>query len=195
MRIDNLSPARALLGLILLSATLPLSAATLSLTQNWVFQSDPLRTATTFTQWNDDDITGVGAEQTLALNSFWFLHVYDGIGQSFNRAQPFALPLDEQDLVAHYVDGDFTGIANVNFGGSPRVPIFNTAGNGSAGGLSIGGNEFGGDLIWWLPVSGIWDFNFVSGTLTSSTVVPLPGAFGLLGAGVVLLFVRRAAAG
>jgi hypothetical protein len=46
-----------------------------------------------------------------------------------------------------------------------------------------------------LPVSGIWDFNFVSGILTSNTMVSLPGAFGLLGAAVVLLFVRRAAAG
>lgn len=195
MRIHGRSTLPALLALAFLVAPALCGAATLTLTQTWVYDNDPLRVATTFTQWQDDGITGVGNEQALALNSFWFLHTYNGVGQSFNRAQPFELPLDEQDLVAHYVNGAFTGIGNYSLGGSPRVPIYNTSDNSGAGGLSISGNEFGGQLVWWLPVSGTWSFTLDSATLESSAAVPLPGALGLLAAGLGLLFVRRATPG
>lgn len=195
MRIQGHSTLPAFLALALLVASGSAGAATLSLTQTWVHDSDPLRVATTFTQWQDDGITGVGTEQALALNSFWFLHTYDGVGQNFNRAQPFELPLDEQDLVAQYVNGTFTGIGNFSLGGSPRVPIYDPVSGSGGGGLSIAGNEFGGQLVWWLPVSGTWSFTLESATLESSAAVPLPGALGLLGAGLALLFVRRASSG
>ena len=127
--------------LALLLAAAPWSApqaAVVNLWQDWVDRDNPLRTATTFTQWSDAGITGVGQEFVLAHNNFYFSYVLGGVGQVFARAQPFELPLDEHDLVAVYQDGVFIGTGNVNLGGVPRVPIYNTVDGSGAGGRAVG---------------------------------------------------------
>ncbi|MEM7539958.1 MAG: hypothetical protein AAF384_00070 [Pseudomonadota bacterium] len=162
------------------------SAATVTLRQSWQQSGVPLSTATTFTQWDDSSLTGVGTEFVIALDTFSMAHFIDGIGQSSNRPLlPFELPIDNGDLAAVYQDGVFSWLATLGTGNA-RFSIVNASVGSPSGALRFALGPISPEMIWSLPVSGVWNFNLVSSSL-ESTAVPLPAAGWLCLGGLGLL--------
>jgi hypothetical protein len=174
------------------------SAATVQLQQFWDAAAQPnvLGEFTTYAIWDDSSITGVGAERVY-LDTYYMARTLNGVGQSAEFAllpdPADVFPLQLNSMVASYNNGVLQGVGVLAHSSSGFVSLSfdRVSPSGTGVGFRQAGPEF--QLIYALPVSGIWYFNLDDSrtVLTTSaplpTPVPIPGAALLFAFGVAMI--------
>lgn len=171
----------------------PAQAVPFLLTQQWENRANSLDTLKTNALFDDDTVANVGITRIL-MDRFNVIRFLSGVAQSseiarFTDPPSFAV---EGNTFVGFNNAVFSGIGNVDLGGSGRVSLVNQTTNTVFASYIVNGSEF----FRFIDPSGTFRYDLVSSQLTdlTSNGVPVPSPAtlsfflpGIIGFGLILL--------